>query len=120
MDEGRRYRWAAALLFVPGFCILFWDLGGIPLMSANEARRALPIGAMVQSHDWLLPTLNGMLYIDKPPLFYWLGAVLVEATGRGDEWAVRLPSALAAGATLTMVHLWRESIWDARRHWRPR
>lgn len=97
-----RYAGMATLLAV--LALALWGLGSIPLLSFNEARRALPIQAMLASGDWLLPRLNGALYITKPPLFYWLGAIAAAAMGYAGEWAVRLPSALAALAVLWAVY----------------
>ncbi|TAN53560.1 MAG: phospholipid carrier-dependent glycosyltransferase [Methylococcaceae bacterium] len=94
------YRYACLLTVLAASAIAFWGLGSIPLLSLNEARRALPVQAMLAGGDWLLPRLNGELYITKPPLFYWLGAMVAELRGAVDEWAVRLPSALAALAVL--------------------
>ena len=102
--ESRTYRrlcWLTALL---GIAVFFWGLGDIALMSFNEARRAIPARAMLQSGDWLLPHLNGELYLTKPPLLYWLAASASFLFGTTNEWAVRLPSALAATLTLWMVY----------------
>lgn len=98
------YRYARLASVLAALGIAFWGLGSIPLLSLNEARRALPIQEMLASGDWLLPRLNGELYITKPPLFYWLGTVLAEGLGGAGEWAVRLPSALAALALLWAVY----------------
>ena len=97
----KRLRLATLLL---GLAILFWGLGSIGLMSFNEARRALPAQAMFMGGDWLLPHLNGELYLAKPPLLYWLATVTAHMFGMASEWAVRLPSALAALATLLMTY----------------
>jgi 4-amino-4-deoxy-L-arabinose transferase-like glycosyltransferase len=83
--------------------VFFWGLGSIDLMSLNEGRRALAIQEMVSSSDWLLPHLNGELYLTKPPLLYWLSSSLALIWGV-NEWTLRLPSALAAIAVLWMVY----------------
>lgn len=83
--------------------IFFWGLGSIDLMSLNEGRRALAIKEMVSSGDWLLPHLNGALYLTKPPLLYWLSSTFA-LIGGVNEWTLRLPSALAALAVLWMIY----------------
>ena len=87
-----------------GFAVFFWGLGDIALLSFNEARRALPAQAMFLHGDWLLPQLNGELYITKPPLIYWFSAAISYLFGSANEWAVRLPSAMAGLATVVMVY----------------
>jgi len=80
---------ALALLF-------FWGLGSVPFLSVNEARRAVTVREMREAGSWLLPYMNGDLYLSKPPFFYWAGLVSTAALGSLSEWSVRLPSALAA------------------------
>jgi len=84
--------------------IVFWGLGSINLTSLNEGRRALAIKEMFASGNWLLPTLNGELYLTKPPFLYWISNGISSLVGFVNEWTVRLPSALAALATLWMTY----------------
>lgn len=93
-----------------GMAVFFWGLGSIPLLSFNEARRAIPAANMITDGDWLLPKLNGELYITKPPLLYWLSAAISYVTGTVNEWTARLPSALSAAAIAWLVYGY------ARRH----
>ena len=90
--DPRRFAAALAVLVV---LLLTLRLGAVPLLSENEGRRAAVIQTMHGSGDYLLPRLNGEVYIDKPPLHYWLGAAAAKLRGQADEWAVRAPSALA-------------------------
>jgi len=84
--------------------IVFWGLGAISLTSLNEGRRALAIREMFTSGNWLLPTLNGELYLTKPPFLYWISPSISCVFGTVNEWTLRLPSALAALATLWMTY----------------
>lgn len=84
--------------------MFFWGLGSIPLLSYNEARRAIPASTMFTTGDWLLPRLNGELYLTKPPLLYWIAATVSHCFGAANEWAVRLPSALAASAIVVVTY----------------
>lgn len=95
------------LLFVTvlvGTVVFFWGLGDIPLLTYNEARRAIPAANMIADGDWLLPKLNGELYITKPPLIYWTAAVFSYLFGTVDEWTVRIPSALAASTIALLAY----------------
>jgi 4-amino-4-deoxy-L-arabinose transferase-like glycosyltransferase len=92
--------WATIILAA---IVFFWGLGSMDLQSLNEGRRALAIQEMVASGNWLLPHLNGELYLTKPPLLYWLSSSLA-LIGGVNEWTLRLPSALAAIAVLSIVY----------------
>ena len=92
--------WATVIIAA---IVFFWGLGSMDLLSLNEGRRALAIQEMVSSGNWLLPHLNGELYLTKPPLLYWLSSSLALIWGV-NEWTLRLPSALAAIAVLIMVY----------------
>jgi 4-amino-4-deoxy-L-arabinose transferase-like glycosyltransferase len=51
---------------------------------------------MLASGNWVMPTFNGQLRLQKTPLSYWLVAGVAKATGKVDEFAARLPSAAFA------------------------
>jgi 4-amino-4-deoxy-L-arabinose transferase-like glycosyltransferase len=50
---------------------------------------------MITSGDWVTPRLDGVIYLEKPPLIYWLLAVSYKIFGVHD-WAARIPIALSA------------------------
>lgn len=93
--------WATCLIGAVSF---FWGLGDIALLSYNEARRAIPTETMFATGDWLLPKLNGELYLAKPPLLYWLTTTASHLIGEVNEWSVRLPAALTASAIVIMAY----------------
>lgn len=68
---------------------------GAPLIEIDDARYAEVPRAMAASGDWVVPSLNAMPYIEKPPLWYWLGAASISAFGV-SEAAARLPMLLLA------------------------
>ncbi|WP_137718633.1 ArnT family glycosyltransferase [Methylobacillus flagellatus] len=95
---------------------LFWGLGDIGLMSFNEARRAIPTTHMLTSGDWLLPVMNGEIYIAKPPLIYWLAAACASLFSTLNEWTLRLPVAIAAAGMAVVAYrfaLRRFGAWPA-------
>jgi 4-amino-4-deoxy-L-arabinose transferase-like glycosyltransferase len=49
---------------------------------------------MLTSHDWVTPRIDGLVYLDKAPLLYWLVAGSFRILGAHD-WAARLPTALS-------------------------
>jgi 4-amino-4-deoxy-L-arabinose transferase-like glycosyltransferase len=50
---------------------------------------------MLASGDWVTPRLDGVIYLEKPPLIYWLMAVSYKIFGVHD-WAARIPIALSS------------------------
>lgn len=101
---GRLRRVVLALLLVAAWGAIYLPALGIPEWKGEEARRALPGLQMLQDGEWLVPKIGGRAYHRKPPLINWIAAGAVQATGRADEWAIRLPSALGVLAlTLTAL-----------------
>ncbi len=80
----------AAILAIPAF---FYNLGLMPL-GADEPIRSLVALEMILSDNYIVPTINGQLYTNKPPLYNWVLILLFKATGNYSEFMVRLPSAL--------------------------
>jgi 4-amino-4-deoxy-L-arabinose transferase-like glycosyltransferase len=66
-----------------------------PLAVPDEGRYAGVAWEMIRSGDWLTPTLNGLPFFHKPPLFYWLTALSLKAFGL-TLWAARLASVIGA------------------------
>src|SRR5258708_22210681 len=48
---------------------------------------------MLVRHDWVTPYVNGVRFLDKPPLLYWLLASTYRVLGT-TEFAAHLPPAL--------------------------
>jgi 4-amino-4-deoxy-L-arabinose transferase-like glycosyltransferase len=92
-----------ALLLTAGAWLFLVNLGGPALWDIDEGRNATAALEMRESGDWIKPTFNGQLRSHKPALLYWLQAAAYEWFGV-NEFAARLPSALAALATLLLVY----------------
>jgi 4-amino-4-deoxy-L-arabinose transferase-like glycosyltransferase len=72
------------------------------LWASHEARAAQDAQRILDDGDWSLPRLfDDQVELQKPPLYYWLVAVVAWAKGGTvDAIAVRLPAALAGMATV--------------------
>ncbi len=70
-------------------------LGGVGFLGPDEPRYASIGREMARSGDLITPRLDGQPWFEKPPLLYWMVAAgrLVRLP---DEWAARLPVALAS------------------------
>lgn len=91
-----RPSWLTPFLFVCGLSAIsfFWGLGHRDLWGADEMRYASTVREMLESGDWISPQYNRKDDGEKPPLFYWLGAITAKARGQFDELATLIPSAL--------------------------
>ncbi len=86
----------AAALYLP--CV--WTRG---LWSPDEPRYAEVARQMERRGDWILPHLNGEVYGEKPPLYFWLGMAAGRLPGVPAAAGPRLVSSLAALATLLLT-----------------
>src|SRR5437764_5102025 len=90
------------------FCglLFFLGLGDRDLTSSHEARAAQNAQMILDEGHWLVPRLfDQHLELQKPPLYYWLVALLAWLRGGVvDPWAVRLPATLPAIATVLFIY----------------
>lgn len=101
--------WISILwLLLIGWLAFFWNLGSTGLIDETEPLFAEAARQMTLTGDWITPFFNGETRFDKPPLIYWLMAIAYLTLGV-NEWAVRLPSAIAAMGLVSLgfYTLWR-------------
>jgi 4-amino-4-deoxy-L-arabinose transferase-like glycosyltransferase len=87
---------AAAVLFA-AIIYLGCILSPPSLMDDVDAVQAQIARNMVSSGDWVTARLDGVAYLEKSPLIYWLIAISYRIFGFTD-WAARIPMALACMA----------------------
>src|SRR5689334_11193398 len=85
----------AALLLALALALLLFRLGDAPLVGPDEPRYTRVAVEMHRAGDWVVPTLQGVPWLEKTPLFYWLAGAAFSVLGE-TETAARLPSVLAA------------------------
>jgi 4-amino-4-deoxy-L-arabinose transferase-like glycosyltransferase len=86
-----------ALLLALVLALLVFRLGDVPLLGPDEPRYARVAVEMHRHGDWVVPTLQGKPWLEKPPLYYWLAGAAFSVLGE-TEAAARLPSVVAAVA----------------------
>jgi 4-amino-4-deoxy-L-arabinose transferase-like glycosyltransferase len=79
------------------------NLGAPSLWDIDEGHNAECAREMLDSGNLLVPTFNFQLRDHKPPLLYWLQIAAYERFGV-NEFAARLPSALAALAAIILTY----------------
>lgn len=116
-EEKREQRWKTLNLFplcslsllflgvLAVYLLFFHRLADRDLWSSHEARAAMNAQTILDDGVWGLPRLyDGRLEMQKPPLYYWLAAVLAWLRGGAvDAWDVRLPAAGAATLCVFLV-----------------
>src|SRR5438477_9692462 len=79
------------------------NLGSPSLWDIDEGNNAEAAREMLVSGDWIVPTFNYQLRVDKPALLYWCQIAAYRLFGV-NEFAARLPSALAALAAILLTY----------------
>ena len=78
----------------------FVSLGNYPLLDNNEGLYASIASEMRRSGEYVIPHFNGLPYLEKPPLLFWLTALSFALQGT-DEFAARTVPALASLTVVT-------------------
>ncbi|MGD8594967.1 MAG: glycosyltransferase family 39 protein [Gammaproteobacteria bacterium] len=89
-----------------------YNLGTPPLFDLDEGAFSAATWEMLKRGDFITTYLNGELRFDKPILIYWLQAASVSVFGL-NEWALRLPSAIAASLWVVAVFTFARRQMDA-------
>ncbi len=111
----REWPWIAATAVVILVLLLF-NFDGYALLDPDEGRNAEVMREMAATNDYVLPHLNGLPYVDKPALYFAVGAIGMEVLGP-TVFAARLPSLLFTVASLLVVALFATSLYGRRAGW---
>src|SRR5258705_209226 len=101
------------VLLVSALVVFALPVGRRPLVNQDEARFALLAREGVEHGQWLLPRVRGVIYLNKPPLYFWTVGLLALPFGVVDERTAPIASVLSALAALLA------GIALGRRHWSP-
>ena len=101
------------LLLAIFIAVQFASLFTPPLLDDVDASHAQIAQHMDESHDWITMKVNGIRYLEKAPLPYWLDAAIYPVFGQ-NVFATHLPNALALLACAWLAWLWAGRAWGRR------
>lgn len=104
---------AWALLLAIFASVQFASLFTPPLMDDVDASHAQAAQHFAESSDWVTAKINGIRYIEKPPLPYWLVAISYKVFGQ-NTFATHLPNALAMLGLAWLCWIWGRRAWGPR------
>jgi 4-amino-4-deoxy-L-arabinose transferase-like glycosyltransferase len=97
--------WQYVLLGLFAFFCCYFGLSAYAILDMNEGLYAEVAREMLMNHHFIIPYLNNVPYLEKPPLFYWLLLSSYRIFGIND-FAVRVvPSTLTALTCLSFLYL---------------
>lgn len=96
-------RYRIPLLLVVGAIVYVAFLGLRDVWYPDEPDIAEVTRAMFLSGDWISPRRMGEIWVDYPPMVYWIGTISSHVLGSMSGFSLRLPNALAALATVLLI-----------------
>ena len=101
------------LLAIIFLAVQFASLFTPPLLDDADASHAQIAQHMAESGDWVTMKVDGIRYLEKPPLPYWLDAALYRIFGQ-NAFATHLPNALSLLGCAWIAWLWATRAWGRR------
>ena len=95
-------RFAPWLLVLLVLAVYLPGTAQLPLVDRDEPRFATAAREMMERHDWIKPTFNGVDRFDKPALVYWLMHAGYATVGI-NELGARLPAVACLLALVLLV-----------------
>jgi 4-amino-4-deoxy-L-arabinose transferase-like glycosyltransferase len=95
-----RKSWTVLLLAAALYLLNLW---GYDLWNPNEPFFGEGAREMLADVQWLVSHINGEVNTHKPPLFFWLIALISLPLGRVTAMTARLPSVFSALGTLALT-----------------
>lgn len=116
-DELTRPRLRSLLILFLLPAALLYPTLSYHLLEPDEGRYAQIAKELLNRGEWVVPTLQGEAYLDKPPLMYWLTALSYRTFGISPA-AARLVPAVCIHLTILLVYLiGRRSIGERAAFW---
>lgn len=102
-----------AVLAILVSAIWFGNVGYRTLAEPDEGRYAEIPREMLAAGDWITPQLNGIPYLEKPPLQYWVTAAAYSVLGT-SPWVSRLWTVSTGLLGIAVTYALGRAVWGAR------
>ncbi|MDU1911500.1 ArnT family glycosyltransferase [Fusobacterium sp.] len=100
-SEDKKYSLIILVLSIISFFSNLW----VKDADLMEARNFITAREMVESENWLIPTLNGNLRFEKPPLPTWITAGMMKLFhNTTDEFLLRIPVAIISVMLIFLIY----------------
>jgi 4-amino-4-deoxy-L-arabinose transferase-like glycosyltransferase len=106
-------RKAWSLLLLVFTAVYFAALFSPALLDDADASHAQAAQHILSSGDWVTMYVDGIRYLEKPPLPYWMAAVDYTIFGQ-NVFATHLPMALGVLGCAILVWFWARRAWGDR------
>jgi 4-amino-4-deoxy-L-arabinose transferase-like glycosyltransferase len=102
------------ILVILSSLLFFFALGSRDFWAPVEPRYAEIVRVMFAEGEWIVPTVNGDAYTDKPMLFFWLALMASNLCGGVSEWTVRFPAALGGVGFILSTYFFGRDLFTPR------
>lgn len=111
----KQQNWLSDLFGLTILFVIFYFLwlGSYPLFTPDEGRYSEVAREMIATHDYITPRVNGVVFLDKPILYYWLQAASMHLFFV-KEWALRLFPALFGILGCLVTYICGRQLFDRR------
>jgi 4-amino-4-deoxy-L-arabinose transferase-like glycosyltransferase len=104
---------AIAILFSLWAVVFFASLFAPPLLDDADATHSNAARHILSSGDWVTLYVNGIRYLEKAPLPYWMDAVSFKLFGF-TAFAAHLPQSIAVFLLALLGYLWASKAFNPR------
>jgi 4-amino-4-deoxy-L-arabinose transferase-like glycosyltransferase len=112
----RPERWSlrSVMILVSLWAAIFLAASATPsLLDDADATHSQAAQAMLHTGDWVTLHVNGIRYLEKPPLPYWIAAVSMRLFGE-NTFAIHLPLALTILGLALLGYAWGRRAFSER------
>lgn len=112
-DRQAKPRHLAALALLAAV-LFFANTWGYDLWPADEPRFGQVAREMMESGNYLAPSINGQPYKEKPPLLFWAITLASKPFGDVTEFSARVPSGIAGTVMVLLTYLLATQLYGRR------